>query len=115
MKTLLLTALAFIGFAICAPQAEARDYGRTYSSRNYNHGYYRGRTAYSRAYYPYRSSYRYYRPSYYRSSYYYPRAHYYYGGGGCYSYPRYYSSYYGGCGYGGYYGYAPRLSLSFCF
>jgi hypothetical protein len=39
-----------------------------------------------------------------------PRARYYYGGGGCYSYPRYYSSY-GGCGYGGYYGYLPRLSV----
>jgi hypothetical protein len=106
MKTLLLTALTFIGFAICAPQAEARDYGR-----HYNGGYYRGRPVYSRAYHPYYRSHRYYRPSYYRSSYYYPRARYY---SGYYGYPRYYSSYYGGCGYGGY-GYGPRFSVSFGF
>ena len=123
MKTFLLALLTFIGVSICAPQADARDYGR-----NYNHGYYRGRPVYSRAYSPYRSHGYYgshnYGSRYYGSHYYYPRARYYYGGygypryssyyGGC-GYPAYYSSYYGGCGYPAYYSCFPRLSFSFCF
>jgi hypothetical protein len=108
MKTFLFAMLTFVGVAICAPQAEARDYHHGSS-----HSYYRGRAVYGRAYYPYHSY------GYYRPYHYYPRARAYYGGyyGGY--YPRYYGSYYGGCGYpayyGGYYSCWPRLSLSFCF
>jgi len=102
MKTLFLAALTFIGVALCAPQAEARDY--------HNHGYYHGRPVYGRAYYPYHRAYY----GYHRPYYYYPRARHYYGGyyGGY--YPGY-ASYYGGCGYPAYYGYGPRFAISFGF
>jgi hypothetical protein len=107
MKTFLIAVLAFVGFALCAPEAQARHYTR-YS---HGHSHYYGRPAYGRAYYgrpAYGHAYygrSHYYHGYYRPYYYYPRARYYSGG------------YYNGCSYPGYYGYGygPRISLSFGF
>ena len=73
MKTFLLTSLAFIGIAVCAPDAQARDCDRY--QRGY-HSHYRERPSYgyshhrSTYYYPresYRRSYHVVSPRYYRS------------------------------------------------